>query len=490
MARETPLTGRLTGRASAALLCGVVGCAEDAPVPGTEAHASSVIEAYLGAPEPGLRAMAADLVGRASLRKYADRLTEMLEDPEPRVRAAAVGAEVRLGGPRAAELIGAAMRAQPGREVAYLSLVGATRDPEVLRVLLEGAFDAPQAETRSRALAAAADVPIDLQRPLTDRALLDADPQVRMQAVRLAYAQGRADSLPQLLSALLEGYTERRAEAARLLGDVREYAAVPALMHAAGDPEGVVALVARASLCRLGAPGLCAGLRDAFGVRDAARIEPAIEALVRTGGEAARDLLPSALGHPEATVRGVATCALAAAPPGPLDALCTTHLDDEDPRARACAAIVALRVAPEKALRVIEAAAFGTNPSLRIAITERLVARHRAAPDEHSARGLRALAGLGVEEARAETSTDSPLLPLETALPALEALLAAGTESMRRDDGERALSSPRPEVRALVSLMVAEGRAPDPGPALARATDDPVAAVRLAAAAARLRSTE
>jgi hypothetical protein len=85
---------------------------------------------------------------------------------------------------------------------------------------------------------------------------------------------------------------------------------------------------------------------------------------------------------------------------------------------------------------------------------------------------------------------DAPLLPLETALPALEALLAAGDESARRDDAERALASPRPEVRALVSLMVADGRAPDPGPALARATDDPVAAVRLAAAAARLRPTE
>ena len=477
-------------RAYAALLGGVLGCADALPVPGTDAHAVSVVEAYLASPEPGLRAMAADLVGRASLRNYADRVTQLLGDPEPRVRAAAVGAQVRLGGPRAAELVGATMRAQPGREAAYLSLLGATRDPEVIRVVLDGAYDAPLAEIRSRALAAAAHVPVELQRALTDRALLDPDPQVRMQAVRLAYAQGRADSLPQLLSALLEGSAERRAEAARLLGDLREYAAVPALMHAAGDPEGVVALVARASLCRLGAPGLCMGLRDAFAVRDAERIEPAIEALVRTGGAAARDLLPSALGHPEATVRGVATCALAAAPPGPLDDLCTTHLDDEDPRARACAAIVALRVAPEKALRVIEAAAYGTNPSLRTAITERLVARHRASPDAHSARGLRALAGLDREDARPETSMDAPLLPLETTLPALEALLAAGDESARRDDAERALASPRPEVRALVSLMVADGRAPDPGPALARATDDPVAAVRLAAAAARLRPTE
>ena len=51
-------------RAYAALLGGVLGCADALPVPGTDAHAVSVVEAYLASPEPGLRAMAADLVGR------------------------------------------------------------------------------------------------------------------------------------------------------------------------------------------------------------------------------------------------------------------------------------------------------------------------------------------------------------------------------------------------------------------------------------------
>jgi hypothetical protein len=125
------------------------------------------------------------------------------------------------------------------------------------------------------------------QRALAARGLEDDDLAVRAAAARLAWASQLGPERTRALRTLLEGSAERKAEAAAQLADHGDTLTVPALFAAAADPEGVVADVARAALCRLGSPGACGQLEAVFGVRDPARVGPAAMALVRSTDPAA-----------------------------------------------------------------------------------------------------------------------------------------------------------------------------------------------------------
>ena len=436
----------------------------------------------LASPDAAARAAAVDAVGRLRATQFDDALTRLESDADPRVQAALDATRLRRLDARTPALVAQLVEGLRGREAGLLAWLPVVPDDASRAALLDAALSARDPQTRVAALVGADLAASTTQRALSTRGLKDDHPVVRAAAARVAWTNDLGVERARTLQALLEGSADRKAEAAAQLADHGDTWTVPALYAAAADPDGVVADVARAALCRLGAPGACAQLEAVFGLRDAARVGPAAIALVRSTDPVATPLVQSVLSHPEAEVRVLAACALAEAPPSSHDVLALRHLQDADPRARACAAVAALGVAETEALAIVRAAARGSNPSLRAALVQALQARHKSSADAASALGLRVLAGL-------EDDAGGALEDVEAAVSALNALLASREVALRDAAAARALESAAPELRLLAALAISEGHAADPGSALTRVMNDPFVVVRVAAASARLRDS-
>jgi len=466
----------------AAFAVAIASCGEGAPPPGSRAHAEALLREALASSEASARAAAVDAIGRLRATQFDDALARLEADPDPRVQAALDATRLRRLDPRSPAVVTQLIERLRGREAGLLEWLPVVSDDASQRAILDAALSARAPQTRVATLVRAANSASSTQRALAARGLEDDDLAVRAAAARLAWASQLGPERTRALRTLLEGSAERKAEAAAQLADHGDTLTVPALFAAAADPEGVVADVARAALCRLGSPGACGQLEAVFGVRDPARVGPAAMALVRSTDPAATRGVQSVLSHPEAEIRAIAACALAEAPPSVHDALALQHLDDADPRARACAAVAALGASEVQALDVVRAAARGSNPSLRAALAKALRSRHEGSADPASALGLRALAGL-------DDDTLSPVEDVDSAIAATTTLLASREAKVRDSAASRALESAHPELRLMAALAVAEGRAADPGVALTRLMTDPFAVVRVAAAAARLRDS-
>lgn len=466
--------------AYAALTAALMACGDAAPPPGSRAHAEALLREALASTEPSARAAAVDAVGRLHAAEFDAALLRLEADPDARVQAALDATRLRRFDPKSPAIVAQLIERLRGREAGLLEWLPVVAHAESQQAILVAALSARAPQTRIDALARAARCASTTQRALATVGLRDDDPDVRAAAARLAWSSQRGSERARALQALLEGSAERKAEAADQLADHGDTWAVPALYAAAADPEGIVADVARAALCRLGAPGACAQLEAVFGVRDSARVGPAARALVRSPDPDATRGVRSALSHPETEVRAATACTLAEASPSARDALALDHLNDPEARVRACAAVAALGVAEGQALAVVRAAAQGSNPSLRAALVRALTARHDASADAASTLGLRALAGL-------EADTVGAIENLDTALAAVTTLLASRDVQVRDASAARALESSQPELRLMAALAIAEGRAADPGAPLTRLLSDDFVVVRVAAAAARLR---
>ena len=480
-----PRLRRLTaGVAGAAAVALAWGCEETGPVVGSAQAAASVLTAALASPVPAERAVALDAAGAAGLSQHLEAIRKAAGDPDPWVAAAALRARALLE----PEAVGEAMLAlsagpSSAEKLRALALLGPRTPPAVTTEVVQNAAKSDDPVVRTAALERLSLLPAAARRELISHALTDQDEGLRSVGVRAAFRNGMGDPLPALLETLMMGAAERRAEAARTLGEVGEVSAVPALYHAAGDAEGIVGTSATGALCRLGAPGECARLRSAVASRNVAEAGPAIEALAIVGGEVARELLTVAVGHPEPDIRREAAAAVAGVDDPALQRLLLPLLDDERAEPRALAAAALIELEPARALAAVDAAVTSANPALRSRLVTALSQRYRTRGGEHCAEALARLAHL------TPVLWNEPLwdAELDTVTEALRTLLTNGSFQARGLAADAALRHPAAELRYLAAHAVATGDVDDPGQALADALADPVSAVRIAAAAARLR---
>ena len=481
MAHRAPLTR--AGLAGALLLAA---CAPVRAPLGSSRAVEAALESATTSPIAADRAVAFDALGAAGLADRLDRIRAGAEDADPLVRAAVLRARMRLEPAAIAPTLRRlASSANADEQRWALAAVDAGVPTELATEIVDAAARSDHAEVRRAALDRIVGLPLAARRRVVALVLDDSDETVRLAGVRASFSTRQADPLPRLLNELMLGPAERRAQAARLLGEVGEVSAIPALFHAAGETGGLVGPSARASLCRLGVATECGRLRAFVVSRNLAEAGPAIAALAAIGDAPAREALAAAVAHPEVEIRREAARVISALNTDGLANLLLPLLDDERAEIRALAAAALIEVEPVRALAAVEGAITGSNPALRDHLASVLVARYDRRASENCATGLRMLARIhrGMEGEPVWASE------LPTVSAALRALLHHGDQETRGLAADAALRHPAPELRFQAAHAVAEGAVDDPGQALVEALEDPVPAVRIVAAAARLRLT-
>jgi HEAT repeat protein len=211
---------------------------------------------------PGLQRMdAATELGKSGDRRAVPPLITVLEsDMERRtgVWAAVIPALGELGDPRAVPILVRAMELRDedwlGREMAA-SALGEIGDPEAVPALLSAAS---MADTRGPAVEALAAIGDARAAPLYVDALAGGDwPETIQVAERALLALG-AEAVPHLTAALdapPEADPKQAAAAARLLGELGDPSALPALKKAADDPRQEVRKAASSALLKIEGKG-------------------------------------------------------------------------------------------------------------------------------------------------------------------------------------------------------------------------------------------
>lgn len=459
-------------------------CAAPVPPLGSVRRSEDVLDTALVSPIAAHRAVAIDAIGAAGLTDRLEVARRGATDADPLVKAAALRARLRLEPAAVAESLRTwAAGPDAADQLRALAAADGECPPALYAEIVESAAKSDHAEVRRAALTHLGPLDATTRRRVVARALGDQDEAVRVDGIHAAFEHALADPLPRLLDELMMGAAERRAQAARLLGEVGEVSAIPALFHVAAEDSGIVGPTARASLCRLGVDAECARLRASVLSREVAEAGPAISALAAVGGPVAVDALTAAVAHPEPDVRRAVALALSSRFEPALLRLLVPLLDDDrtEPRALAAAALVELE--PARALAAVDAAVRGGNPGLRDQLVQVLAERYAARGGVQCAAALSRLAHLS--DGFERLPLWAPELP--TVVTALTALLSHGDQQTRGLAADAALRSATPELRFLAAHAVATGQVDDPGQALVEATDDPVPAVRIVAAAARLR---
>lgn len=430
------------------------------------------------------RAVAIDAIGAAGLTERLEVARQASADADPMVKAASLRARLRLEPAAVAESLRAwATGPEAADQLRALAAANAECPPALYAELVEAAARSDHAEVRRAALTRLGPLDAKTRRRVVARALDDQDEGVRVEGIHAAFEHALADPLPRLLDELMMGTAERRAQAARLLGEVGEVSAIPALFHVAAEDAGIVGPTARASLCRLGVEAECLRLRGSVLSREVAEAGPAIDALATVGGPVAFDALTAAVAHPEPDVRRAVALSLSRRFEPALLRLLVPLLDDDRTEPRALAAAALIELEPIRALAAVDSAVRGGNPGLRDQLVQVLAERYALRGGPQCAVALGRLARL--EGGFERLPIWAPEIP--TVVTALDALLSHGDQQTRGLAADAALRSATPELRFLAAHAVATGQVDDPGQALIEATDDPVPAVRIVAAAARLR---
>jgi len=186
----------------------------------------------------------------------AARLYELVDDPDPEVRSAAVRALGRIGDPSVVPALLSALqppRSVPRRIVAQALLrIGAAATPELI-----GALGAPEVDVA----AAAADVlgvlcVAEAAPKLVEVAAGGRDPRLQRAAVAALGRIGAPTALEVAVRAVEPGNPpDLRAAGAQALGRLGHPRAIPLLMEAAGDPVDEIADRAVQALVDLGPAG-------------------------------------------------------------------------------------------------------------------------------------------------------------------------------------------------------------------------------------------
>lgn len=222
----------------------------------------------LGDRDAGVRAEAADAVGRVRLREAVPRLLDWLDDPDADVRTSAAVALGRIGATRAVpplvRLLGDSHADVRKAAVSALESIG-TGD---VIVPLLGRLDDTDTSVKvaaARALGHLGDPQAVV--PLVGR-LRDDAPEVR-EAVYAALGELRTSrGIPGLMQGLSDAAPEARLTAIAALGRVGAREAVPSLVTLSTDPDTRVARAAVASLGSIGTNAAIAAVVSAL-----ARIE-------------------------------------------------------------------------------------------------------------------------------------------------------------------------------------------------------------------------
>jgi len=205
---------------------------------------------------PLQRVRAAEMLATLGTGVAAARLYELVDDPDPEVRSAAVRALGRIGGPSVVPALLSALqppRSVPRRIVAQALLrIGAAATPELI-----GALAAPEVDVA----AAAADVlgvlcVADAAPKLVEVAAGGRDPRLQRAAVAALGRIGAPTALEVAVRAVEPGNPpDLRAAGAQALGRLGHPRAIPLLMEAAGDPVDEIADRAVQALVDLGPAG-------------------------------------------------------------------------------------------------------------------------------------------------------------------------------------------------------------------------------------------
>ncbi|MEO8228562.1 MAG: HEAT repeat domain-containing protein [Chloroflexota bacterium] len=194
---------------------GLIGLARDPKV-------VSVLRAGLSEPNPGVRRLSAELLGRLGANDAAAELFALVDDPDPAVRAAAVRASAALGRPLTAEAADRLARdpnpiVRAALAIALARAGDPDRPPSILRALVEG----PTPAERIAGLDALAELGDSATSSWVMACLTDPSAAVRGAAIR-ALAAGAAaadDPVPILIGALADPAEVVRVAAARAIAE-------------------------------------------------------------------------------------------------------------------------------------------------------------------------------------------------------------------------------------------------------------------------------
>ncbi|WP_037883152.1 MULTISPECIES: fumarate reductase/succinate dehydrogenase flavoprotein subunit [unclassified Streptomyces] len=262
---------------------------------------------------PGASPRILELLSLAEASPDLAALTPYLTDPDPAVRAAAVAAlgetvPADAGPALAARLADTDRGVRAAAAAALRELVEVLPGGPELGAGLRAALAVPDAAVRSAALEALRALRLG-DAELYAAALADADPEVRIHAVRALVS---VDAVPQLAEAAADPAREVRVAVAKGLASVHTPAPAP-LDPLLADPDPLVRGAALAALARTGCPDgyartAVAALADAaWQVRAGAAT-----GLSAAGAEAAVPALAKTLADANADVRKAAVLALLA----------------------------------------------------------------------------------------------------------------------------------------------------------------------------------
>lgn len=247
------------------------------------------------ATDPAERETAARTLGDIGIPGYYRPLADLLLDPAPQVRAAALAAAERLGNPRLAHRIIANLGQGPLRRAAVrtLATLGQAVLPEI-----EAAFADPEQSRRVRAdlLLAAARIPGDAPLRFLDRAAALPDSGLRLTALESLAARGRQAASREERRRILDRLAQEARAAARLVriqAGLRHRPEAALLARALGDEVGSAKRRLLALLAFLAPPGTVARTRTRLDHRDRGQQALALELLEElTPAEARRAVLP------------------------------------------------------------------------------------------------------------------------------------------------------------------------------------------------------
>lgn len=420
------------------------------------------VAACLEDPDPGVRALACDVLARLGNPAVTEALFAALGDEDLRVSQAALGAVQALGGNDTERLALEAARSPEARirlaAVRILSYFGYGSATEPLLAAARGS-DPRLCDAALQGLALLPD-------PRAEEALLDAaraaEPTRRAAAMR---ALGRGEGRPREVARLVQGLSDPdpwvRYYATQALGRLGYHAAAPAIAGLLDDPAGQVRVAAVEALALLEgeAPGIA--------LQEAARAEdPDIRraAVIGLGISRRPEMLPlvlEAAASEDAATRLVAVSALAGFEgPGAAAGLERAARDPEEEVRNAAIGFLAGRAGADATAVLVEL--LGEVP-LRGRILEALSApvegraaalvQALGAADDVTAPLLAsALARLGTEEAD-RALLDAARLPGAPARKAVAGILAARGDRASITELQRLVAQdPDPEVRRVSSL--------------------------------------
>ncbi|MCK6503726.1 HEAT repeat domain-containing protein [Myxococcota bacterium] len=410
-----------------------------------------LLAAWLGAPDPALRAAADPRVRAEAVRRQGpgdaaealardpeapvrlavaattldpQLLARLAGDPEPLVRARAVD-RAPAGVARAALGDGSSLvRVVAADRLARLALAG---DPEA-GPALGPAAESPDAYVRWKAAWGLSATPS--ARPALEALLGDVDSDVRRQAARSLGALRDPAALPALVAALDDPNSFVRRWAAEALGALDDPAALAPLRRAAADPTTLVAAAAAHALTRRGEPASAPHYRPPApprSARDIAALAASDDATARkdlckylAGLPDHRGALEALAGDPDPEVRKSAVEALGW-DPAALPTL-GRALADPDPDVR-ITALDGLRRSGGSEDPLVLALLDHADAEIRLRAAEALAAH--ATRSAAAGAALAARAGDADERVRAAVVGADPGL-LDPAEPALLVRYAAG----------------------------------------------------------------